>query len=442
MSYELSVPKVLRSLGRVSLLLGVCSFSANAHASANNEVEVLSLATAIERTMQQHPSLQVYSLRQSVLDADSYTAALSPGYEIGFEVENVAGTGEFSGIDGAEFSVSLSSVIEMGDKVAARGAVVNEKRALLAAEQKIAALAVLGELTRRYIDVMAAQAQLELADESVALANKTLETVSKRAAAGVMRDADINRAQAAVYRAQLTQQNQQQQHNYSLIALAMLWGDSHAEFQKVEGNLLQFSDDVAFNTLFEKVKYSPAIMAFASQSQLREAELRYAKTRSSADINWSVGVKQHQSSDDVALSAGFSIPLFNGDRNQGAVDAAVAAKAEVSLNRDIALLALRNELYRAYSSRKLAIAQVQQLQQQIIPTLAAAMADSELAYEQGNYSYLAYLSASEELLFAKRAMLDAATSALRFGVDIEQLIAEPLPATQHASSSFSQGSAQ
>lgn len=139
-------------------------------------------------------------------------------------------------------------------------------------------------------------------------------------------------------------------------------------------------------------------MAYASQSQLRQAELRYAKTRSSADISWSVGVKQHQSSDDVALSAGFSMPLFSGDRNQGAVDAAIAAKAEVSLNRDIALLALRNELYRAYSSRKLAIAQVKQLQQQIIPTLTAAMADSELAYEQGNYSYLAYLSASEELL--------------------------------------------
>lgn len=442
MSYEFFVPKVLRALGQTSVFVGACTLALSVQASFNNEIESLSLATAIERTMQQHPSLQVYTIRQSAIDAEDRTAALSPGYELGFEVENAAGSGEFSGIDGAEFSVSLSSVIEMGDKLAARGAVINEKRAVLLAQQKIQALSVLGEVTRRYIDVLAAQAQLSLADESVTLAKKTYDAVAKRAAAGVMRDADINRAQAAVYRAQLTWQNQQQQRDYALIALAMMWGDSHAEFQQVQGELLHFSDDIGFNSLFEKVKFSPAIMAYASQSQLRQAELRYAKTRSSADISWSVGVKQHQSSDDVALSAGFSMPLFSGDRNQGAVDAAIAAKAEVSLNRDIALLALRNELYRAYSSRKLAIAQVKQLQQQIIPTLTAAMADSELAYEQGNYSYLAYLSASEELLFAKRAMLDAATSALRFGVDIEQLIAEPLPVSQHASSEFFQGSAQ
>lgn len=67
----------------------------------------------------------------------------------------------------------------MGDKLAARGAVINEKRAVLLAQQKIQALSVLGEVTRRYIDVLAAQAQLSLADESVTLAKKTYDAVAK-----------------------------------------------------------------------------------------------------------------------------------------------------------------------------------------------------------------------------------------------------------------------
>ncbi|WP_285163942.1 TolC family protein [Shewanella goraebulensis] len=399
--------------------------------SAEEPKSTLSLTTVLERVKQQHPSLKVFKFRQLALDGEAHTQALTPGYEIGFDVDNVAGSGEYQGVDSAEFSVSLSSVIELGDKLEARSGMVNEKRALLEAEQKIAALSLLGDATRRYIDVLAAQSQLELAADSLILAEETLTVVKSRAEAGVTPDAEVKRAQAAVFNARLVAETQLHQHDYAKLALSMMWGESNVNFESLEGSLFEFTDDVALAPLFEKVKYSPAIEAYLTQAQLKEAELRFAQTQSSADVSWSVGVKQMQQTSDMALTAGFSVPLFRGDRNSGAVISAQAAKDEVLINREVALLELYAQLYRAYASRKQAIVTVNRLQTSVIPTLTLALEDTQKAYEQGLYSYLDYLTAREELLFSRRALIDAAASALRYGVDIEQLIAEPLSASQH-----------
>lgn len=414
-----------------SLVLVSLLWAASLAAKPAAQHSPLSLATVIERVQQQHPSLKIFKFRQLALDGAAQTQGLTPGYEIGFEVDNVAGSGEFQGIDSAEFSVSLSSVIELGDKLDARTGVVNEQRAVLDAEQKIAALNLLAEATRRYIDVLAAQSQLQLAVDALQLAEETQAVVTKRAKVGVTSDAEVKRAQAAVFNARLVAETQLHQLDYAKLALAMMWGESNVSFDILEGSLFAFTDDVALAPLFEKVKYSPAIEAYLTQAQLKEAELRFVKTQSSSDINWSVGLKQLQQTNDMALSAGFSVPLFNGERNTGAMISAQAAKEEVLVNREIALLELYGQLYRAYASRKQAILTVTRLQASVIPALTSALDDTKKAYEQGLYSYLDYLTAREELLFARRALIDAAASALRYGVDIEQLIAEPLPASQH-----------
>lgn len=403
----------------------------SAFAAPKEQSNTLSLTTVIERVQQLHPSLKVFQLRHQALDGTAQTQALRPGYEIGFDLDNVAGSGEFQGIDRAELSMSLSSVIELGDKLDARSGVISEQRAVLDAEQKIAALNLLAEATRRYIDVLAAQSQLELAIDSLMLAEETQVVVAKRAKAGVTPDAEVKRAQAAVFNAKLVAETQLLQLDYAKLTLSMMWGESEVSFSALAGSLFEFTDDVALAPLFEKVKYSPAITAYLTQAQLKEAELRFAKTQSSTDIKWSVGIKQLQQTNDMALTAGLSMQLFSGERNSGAILSAQAAKDEVFANREVALLSLYRQLYRAYASRQQAMITVNRLQASVIPTLTLALEDTKVAYEQGLYSYLDYLTAREELLFARRGLIDAAASALRYGVDIEQLIAEPLPASQH-----------
>jgi cobalt-zinc-cadmium efflux system outer membrane protein len=52
-----------------------------------------------------------------VIAGEAKTAALRLGYAVGVEVENFLGSGDVSGIKDVELTITLSSVIEMGDKL-------------------------------------------------------------------------------------------------------------------------------------------------------------------------------------------------------------------------------------------------------------------------------------------------------------------------------------
>ena len=323
--------------------------------------------------------------------------------------------------------------MELGGKRNARIGVAESQLGQVEAKRKITALNLLSEVTRRYIDVIAAQERLLLANQATLLAEQTIQEVKKRSKAGVAPEAEVKRALVALEHAKLiASSEQQQQLHYSKMALAMMWHETTPSFAQVEGNLYHFSADIDFDTLYNKVKNNPEILTYAAEERLRDAQLRLAKTESSANIKWSVGIKQIQDINDTALTAGFSMPLFSSKRNSGAIISAQAKRDEVTVKKAATMLSLRHQLYRAYANRKQAIFTANSLRNNIIPTLDSALDETKVAYQRGLYSYLDYLSVRQELLSAQRAMIESASSALGYGIEIEQLIAEPLPADQYS----------
>jgi cobalt-zinc-cadmium efflux system outer membrane protein len=400
----------------------------------------ITLNTALKRAIEQNPSLKVFDFRNTALSGQMEIAALKPAYDMGLEAENFSGSNELSGFDGAELTVSLSSVLEMGDKRAARQGIVSSGRSVLDAQRQVESLKLLGEVTRRYVDVLALQEQVSLAKEANELADETLNIVKKRAKAGATPDAEVKRAQAAAAQARLTLLSTQQQLDYLKVSLAALWGDTSPSFTSVEGELYRFGTDVDFNTLFAKMEKNPAIRIFAAEERLRDAEVRVAKTQSKADISWSVGVRRFQANDDSALVAGFSMPLFSSRRNSGAVSTALAFRNEITVQKEVALLSMHTQLFRAFHNRKQAILAAKELQSIIIPALSDALKETQTAYQRGRYGYLEYVSARQELLNARRTLIESAASALTYGAEIEQLTAEPLSASQYGGSTKFSGS--
>ncbi|WDE07994.1 TolC family protein [Thalassomonas viridans] len=390
----------------------------------------LTLASAIRRTLKENPSLKLFKYRRLALDGQQQVQGLTPGYELGVEVENFAGTGDFNAVGAAELNVSLSSVLEMGDKRAARLGVVNSRGLVVDAERKLASLNLLAEVTRRYIDVLGAQERVRLAEEAGQLAQQALLEVEKRFHAGAAPGAEVKRARAAVGTARLGASAEQQQLEHAKLALAMMWKETEPSFARVDGDLFNFSVDIEFNRLLAKVKQNPAFTVLAGEERLKQAELRLARTRAKADIKWSVGLKQNLELDDTAITAGFSLPLFAPERNYGAEASAQAARDQVLARQEAAVLKLHSQLYLAYSNRQQAIFTANSLKDTIIPMLKQALDETQTAYQSGRYPYLDYLTARQELLFARRALIDAGVAALSYGADIEQLIAEPLSASR------------
>ncbi|MEC8897292.1 MAG: TolC family protein, partial [Pseudomonadota bacterium] len=123
---------------------------------------------------------------------------------------------------------------------------------------------------------------------------------------------------------------------------------------------------------------------------------------------------------------GLSVPLFSGRRNRGEVQAALAARDEVRFRREDTLLRLHSRLFDAYHLRQQSIETVEQIRSQMLPDLTEALTQTREAYENGRYSYVEWTAAQRELLSAREALVDAATTALLNQALIEQLTAQPL----------------
>jgi hypothetical protein len=73
-----------------------------------SKMQTLSLTSSIVKTLKEHPSLQVFKFRQLALQGQLQQQSLAPAFELGFEVENFAGSGPYSELDQAEYTISLS----------------------------------------------------------------------------------------------------------------------------------------------------------------------------------------------------------------------------------------------------------------------------------------------------------------------------------------------
>lgn len=388
----------------------------------------VTLTEATRRAIHNNPELRVFKWRLQAVEGQRQSAGLAPAYALELGAENLLGSGDYSGTDQMELTLSLSSVIELGGQRRSRVVVADARHALVDAEREAAALDLLGAVTQRFIAALALQEKRKVAEDATALSATAYQLVSERVERGAAPEVERLRARAALAQARLRQQALESEAHSRRLALAVSWGAEQAEFAILSGNLFQFDESAAFDALYRRVVDSPALTVLAREERLRDAEVELARSQSASNVEWSLGVRRFADSSDSALTAGISIPLYSGRRNQGEIATARALRSEVDDRRESTLLALRARLFDAWKTHRQSVAAARQIRTDILPTLEQALAQTRQAYERGRYGYVDWISAQQELLDARLALIDAAATALLNQALIEQLTAQPLTA--------------
>ncbi len=385
----------------------------------------ISLRDALEATLTANPRLRSFPLRNEALLGERETADLKPALRVGGELENALGTGDVKDFTGAEATLRLSSVMEMGDKRAARVGVVSRRIDTLNAEQRVAELDLLIEVVRRFIEVAVAQEQLGLQSQSTAIAEQTVNSIQPLVAAGQAPQLELSRANVALLRAQLAEQAASARLAGARIRLANMWASNVPQFDSVSSDFLAVGQAGSIESMLADLATNPDIELFGAESRLLEAELRLAQTRQQGDIEWSAGIRHLKEFDDTALAIEVFIPLFNKARAAGAERTARANLQEVEMRRLTALNAIEGEIRSLHQSLQQAISEVSTLQQQVIPTLQEVQQQTGAAYAAGNYSYVELISAQREFLDAQLMLISSAGNVHRIRAEIERLSGLP-----------------
>ena len=392
----------------------------------------LSLDDAFARVADTHPQLRLFDARNDVLRAELERATLGPALVAGAELENAFGTGEASGLGGAEVTLTLASVLERGGKLDARRILANSRIDALAVEREAQRLDLLAEVARRYLDIVAAQQQARIAALDVAQRQGTVAAARERHVAGASPESVVFTAQAALARAELDKARAEERADAARQHLAALCGERAPGFSVVEQDATALPAIAGFDVLEDWLDRTPELAQFVGERRIREARLQLARSEATPDVDWQVGVRRLQESGDFGLVGSISMPLGTRSRAQPGIRAAEAELAALSVEREAKGLALYSTLAEAHGRYRVARIEVRRLGEDVLPRLAKAEAAAAQAYRAGAASYLEWATLQAEHTDARRQQLDAALAAHRALVEIQRLTGQPFVATASA----------
>ena len=392
----------------------------------------ITLPQALSLALMHNPELRAFSWEVRASQARALQAGLWPNPELEVEVEEVGGTGDRSGFDGAETTIQLGQLIELGDKRGRRMKVTSLEKEISQQDYEAKRLEVFTLVAKAFVETLAAQERLELAEDMLRLSEELVGTVSQRVEAG--KDSPLEKTKAAVVLANTSIRHQQAKRNleFARRRLAATWAGTTPRFEKVQGRLEPVRPVPEVDELTDLIGGNPDIVRSALAVDRQKAALELEKAKAVSDITLSGGIQRFEEADDNAVVFGLAVPLPVSDRNQGGRLEATYNLAKAKEEHRAAQTGIQVELADACRSASNAYAETVELERNVLPSAQSVFEASKEGYSQGKLDYLNLLDAQRTLFEAKVQFIDALVLYHNAIADVERLIGQDLNAVQDA----------
>ncbi len=386
----------------------------------------LTLRQALTQALLHNPELAAFSWEIRIQEAEAMQEGLLTNPELGAELENFGGSGEFSGNNVSESTVALSQLIRLGGKRKKSKAAATLETELAGWDFEAKRLDVLTSTGRAFFVVLAAQTQVNQADEMAALSQRFFNTVKERVKAGESSPVEQTRAQVTLSESRIVQDQSRSALAAARMELAAFWGDESAVFDHVIGTLEKIDPVPMQSQLTAFLNQNPDIARWETEEKLRDAELSLERANAIPDLTLSAGFRKFKETSDNAFVVGFSIPISIFDRNQGGIAAARAAQGKAVEERRAARIQVQSNLGTSYQALNAAFLATQKLQKKILPAAEQAFEAIDIGYRAGKFSFLEVLDAQKTLFEVKGQYIEELAAYHLAKTEVERLIGAPL----------------
>ncbi|HSI48881.1 MAG TPA: TolC family protein [Ideonella sp.] len=319
-------------------------------------------------------------------------------------------------------TATLDFPIELGGKRQARVTAAERGQDLARAELGNAQAQLRATVVASYFSVLLAQARVQLADDSAALATRAADAIAKRVAAGKVSPVDETRARVDQANAQLEAAEAVAELQAARHGLAALWGDEQPGFSEVTGDASQLPSPAALPELRQQLDASPALQASRIEASRRQAMVEVERSKAVPDITLSLGAKRDNELGRTQAVIGVSIPLPLFDRNQGSVLEAGRRALQAEDAHRATRLRLLGELQQATGQLALARSSVQTLQDTVLPAAQRAFDAASQGFEAGKFGFIDVIDAQRALLQARSRYLNTLSGAHQAAATIDRLL--------------------
>ena len=388
----------------------------------------LSLTKAIELALEGSPEVAAATRQWEATEGQVLQGRARPNPELAYSLEDARSRTRTQ-------SWQLNLPVELGGKRAARTKAAEKSREQAQAQLNELKAALRANVAAAYFDVLTAQERLVLAKDSVALAKSSTDTVAKRVAAGKVSPVEESKARVAEagIRVELAQAASEQRN--ALSRLFALLGKIEAPFTVLEGKAENLPPVPKLADLQSLISSSPAVVLARIEVDRRKALTDLEQSKRVPDVTVSVGMQRSNETQRNVLLFGVSVPLPVFDRNQGNLLEALKLEDKARDELQAATVRLHSEVAQARERLSTITAEVQSLQQEVLPGAKSAYDAATIGFENGKFNFLEVLDAQRTYFTAKSQYLKALGEAHRAAADIDRLLgASMVPgliATQH-----------
>ena len=397
-------------------------------AAAAATAEPLSLAKAIELALEGNPEVAAAKRQWEATEGQVLQGRSRPNPELAYSLEDARSKTRTQ-------SWQLNLPLELGGKRAARTKAAEKSREQAQAQLAELKATVRANVAAAYFDVLTAQERLVLARDSAALAKSSTDTVSKRVAAGKVSPVEESKARVAEagVRVELAQAASEQRN--ALSRLFALLGRIDTPFTVLEGKAENLPSVPSLADLQPLISSAPGVVLARIEVDRRKALTDLEQSKRVPDVTVSVGMQRSNETQRNVLLFGVSVPLPVFDRNQGNLLEALKLEDKARDELQAATVRLHSEVAQARERLSTITAEVQSLQQDVLPGAKSAYDAATIGFENGKFNFLEVLDAQRTYFTAKSQYLKALGEAHRAAADIDRLLgASMVPgliATQH-----------
>ena len=397
-------------------------------AAAAATAEPLSLAKAIELALEGNPEVAAAKRQWEATEGQVLQGRSRPNPELAYSLEDTRSKTRTQ-------SWQLNLPVELGGKRAARTKAAEKTREQAQAQLAELQATVRANVAAAYFDVLTAQERLVLARDSAALAKSSTDTVAKRVAAGKVSPVEESKARVAEagVRVELAQAASEQRN--ALSRLFALLGRIDAPYTVLEGKAENLPSVPSLADLQPLISSAPGVVLARIEVDRRKALTALEQSKRVPDVTVSVGMQRSNETQRNVLLFGVSVPLPIFDRNQGNLLEALKLEDKARDELQAATVRLHSEVAQARERLSTITAEVQSLQQDVLPGAKSAYDAATIGFENGKFNFLEVLDAQRTYFTAKSQYLKALGEAHRAAADIDRLLgASMVPgliATQH-----------
>lgn len=386
----------------------------------------LSLQQALALALMTSPELASYSWGVRAAEARTLQAGLLPNPEFEVEIEEVPFMDLPSNLSGGLTTIQLGQLVELGGKRRKRVQLAALEQDLAGWDYETRRLAVLTEVTKFFVEVLAAQESRALAEELFQLSERVYQTAAERVQAGKVSPLEETRAGVVLSTSRIGLNQARRNLTAARKLLASRWGSRAPQFERVVGELEDLAPMPEIDQLEALMAQNPEVARWAVELEQRQAALRLEKASAIPDLSLRGGMQRLGDSQENGLIVGLSIPLPVFDRNQGGV---LEARYEVArAKNDAHATAVRVGVLLTEVYQELAVshAEAYALKRDVLPAAQHAFDAASEGYRLGKFRFLEVLDAQRTLFEVKGHYVDALATYHKAVADLEGLIGSKL----------------